>query len=233
MDTTDDSSQIRFDQYTHTALYGPCDNNVPQNLVINYVYALPNLPASMGAFNNRFTRAILNNWQISGVSTFQRGVPFGVNLNVAGVSGLNFTGTPSWNASAVCVGNPSAGTTDSPFNRINASAFALPAVGSIGLGCSRNFMYGPGTNNWDMSLQKNIPITERFRLQLRGEAFNIFNHTQFSGVNNTIDFSGLTNPTVTNLPYNANGALTNISGFGSVMGSRSPRILQLVAKIVF
>jgi hypothetical protein len=41
MNTSDDSSQIRFDQYTHTALYGPCDNNVPQNLVINYVYALP------------------------------------------------------------------------------------------------------------------------------------------------------------------------------------------------
>ncbi len=232
-DTTDDSDQIRFDQYTHTALYGPCDNNVPQNLVINYVYPIPDLSASLGSFNNRVTRAVLNHWQISGVSTFQSCTPFGVALNVAGVSGLNFTGTPSWNPSPICVSSPTAGTTDSPFNRINAFAFALPAVGSIGLGCSRNFMYGPGTNNWDMSLQKNIPITEHLRLEPRGEAFNIFNHTQFIGVNNTIDYSGLANPTVTNLPYNSSGALTNINGFGSVAGSRSPRILQLVAKIVF
>jgi hypothetical protein len=84
-----------------------------------------------------------------------------------------------------------------------------------------------------MSLQKNIPFSEHTRLELRGEAFNIFNHTQFSGVNNTIDFSGLTNPVVTNLPYNSAGALVNIGGFGAVSGSRSPRILQLVAKFVF
>jgi hypothetical protein len=233
MDTTDDRSQIRFDQYTHTALYGPCDNNVPQNLVINYVYTLPSLSDRLGSFNNRVTRAVLNNWQISGVSTFQRGTPYSVNLSVNGVSGANFTGTPSWNPVPLCVSNPTAGTTDNPFDRLNASAFALPAVGSIGLGCSRNFVYGPGVNNWDMSLQKNVPIGEHTRLELRGEAFNIFNHTQFIGVNNTIDFSGLNNPVVTNLPYSSTGALANIGGFGAVSGSRSPRILQLVAKFVF
>ncbi|MGH9436714.1 MAG: carboxypeptidase regulatory-like domain-containing protein [Terriglobia bacterium] len=234
LDTTDsDSDAIRFDQYTHTALYGPCGTSVPQSLVINYVYNVPSLPTGLGGFNNRFTRAIFNHWQVSGISTFQSGTPFGVNLDVAGVSGLNITGTPSWGPAPVCIGDPSAGISGSPFNRINASAFAVPAVGSIGLGCSRNFMYGPGISDWDVSLQKNIPLTERVRLELRGEAFNIFNHTQFSGVQNTIDFSGLNSPVVTNLPFNANGVLVNTGGFGAVSGSRSPRILQLVAKIVF
>jgi hypothetical protein len=68
---------------------------------------------------------------------------------------------------------------------------------------------------------------------LRGEAFNIFNHTQFSGVNRSLTFSSLTNPVPTNLPYNSSGQLVNINGFGSISGVRSARVLQLVAKFVF
>jgi len=133
----------------------------------------------------------------------------------------------------LCVGDPRAGTSSSPYNRINAAAFAVPGVGSNGLGCSRDNLWGPGTDDWDTSLQKSFTIADRFRLDIRGEAFNVFNHTQFSGVNNTIDFSGLTNPTVTNLPYNSGGGLTNIDGFGSVSGVRPARVMQLVAKINF
>jgi hypothetical protein len=94
-----------------------------------------------------------------------------------------------------------------------------------------------GINDWDMSLQKNLPIKERAHLRvaskLRVEAFNIFNHTQFSGVNNTLNFSGLKNPQPSNLPYNSAGQLVNISGFGTVNGVDPPRVLQFVAKSVF
>jgi pullulanase/glycogen debranching enzyme len=68
---------------------------------------------------------------------------------------------------------------------------------------------------------------------LRGEAFNVFNHTQFTGINSTLNFSGLTNPTYTNLPYNSIGKLTNITGFGTVSGVASPRTMQLVMKVQF
>jgi hypothetical protein len=91
----------------------------------------------------------------------------------------------------------------------------------------------PGVNNFEMAVQKMIPFTERAHLELKAEAFNIFNHTQFSGLNSTINFSGLTNPTVTNLPYNSSGALVNRNGFGTISGARSPRIMQLVVKFVF
>jgi hypothetical protein len=234
MDIEDgDQSEVRWDQYNHTAFYGPCGYNPPQNLAVNYVYHLPNIPTSMGSFDNRVSRAILNGWQLSGFSNFASGLPYSASLNISGVAGQNITGTPSWMPDLLCVGNPRAGTSSSPFNRINAAAFAVPPVGSIGLGCSRNNLWGPGINDWDMSLQKNIPIKERAHLELRVEAFNVFNHTQFSGVNNTLNFSGLTNPQPTNLPYNSAGQLVNINGFGTVNGVYPPRVLQFVAKFVF
>jgi hypothetical protein len=178
-------------------------------------------------------KEVLNDWQISGQTTFQSGTPFSPSFSVSGASGVNFTGTPSWGAIPLCVGNPMAGTSDSPYARLNSSAFALPAVGSIGLGCSRDILRGPGVNDWDMSLQKTVPFGEKVRLTLRGEAFNVFNHTQFSGINHSLTYSSITGTVPTNLPYNSGGALTNINGFGTVSGVRAARVIQLVAKFVF
>jgi hypothetical protein len=82
-------------------------------------------------------------------------------------------------------------------------------------------------------VQKEFAFTERVRLQLRGDAFNAFNHTQFSGINSTLNISALTNGTFTNLYKNANGTVNNINGFGTVSGARDPRIMQLVVRIQF
>ena len=233
LDTTDGENTIRWDNYNHQALYGPCGTSVAQNVAINYVYPIPSFTHYLGSLDNRVSRAVLNNWQISGVSTFQTGTPFSVQLNVSGVSAQNIIGTPDWTPVPLCVGNPRAGTSSSPYNRINSAAFAVPAVGSIGLGCRNNNIYGPGVDDWDMTLQKTIPMTEGISLELRGQAFNIFNHTQFNGVNNTIDFSGLTNPVVTNSAYTPGAGVTNIQGFGSISGVLPARVLQLVAKVRF
>jgi hypothetical protein len=221
---------LRPDQYNHQALYAPCGTNVAQNLVINYVYPLPHFASYLG--NGGVTRAALNGWQVSGVTSFVSGTPKGVGINISGISGQNITGTPDYGFVPVCIGNPKAGTSSSPYNRINPSAFTVPAVGSLGLGCKPNIITTPGVNNFDMSLQKTFSFAERLNLDIRVEAFNVFNHTQFNGLNSTINFSGLTNPTVLNPAY-SNGAVVNISGFGSVSGDRSPRILQLVGKIRF
>jgi len=233
MDTNDSFAAIRFDQYTHMAEYGPCGYDIPNNFVANYVYSVAKVSSRLGFGNNRMAKALLDDWQISGQTTFQSGTPFSPSFSVSGASGVNFTGTPSWGAIPLCVGNPTSGTTDSPYNRLSASAFALPAVGSIGLGCSRDILRGPGVNDFDMSLQKTVPFREKARLVLRGEAFNVFNHTQFSGINHSLTYSSITCTVPTNLPYNSSGALTNISGFGTISGVRSARVLQLVAKFVF
>ena len=108
-----------------------------------------------------------------------------------------------------------------------------PAVGSIGLESGVNYLTGPGINNWDLSLQKEFSVKERAHLQFRVDAFNAFNHTQFSGVNSTLTFASLTNPTPTNLYLKPDGTVNNINGFGTVNEARNPRILQTVIRIQF
>ncbi len=146
------------------------------------------------------------------------------------------TGTPDAGARVRLVGDPLAGTTDSPYNRLNGAAFAPPTRPSLGLESPVNYIIPPGTNNWDMSLQKSFPFRERAQLQFRVDAFNVFNHTQFSGLNSTINFTcggvNCATWTWTNPPYDASGKL-NKSGFGTIAGVRSPRTLQLVARFVF
>ena len=67
--------------------------------------------------------------------------------------------------------------------------------------------WAPPIVNLDMSLSKVFPVGKRVKLEVRLDAFNALNHTQFTGVNNTANFASLTDPTITNLPYDASGNL--------------------------
>jgi hypothetical protein len=224
-----DGDYIRIDNLTRFANYGPLSFDRRHNFVLNYVYDTPNARWA----RNFLTKSIFNGWQVSGITSFVSGTPYGVAFSIPGISNQNITGSYTEPAVVQILGNPNQGTTQSPYNRVNPAAFAPPAVGSIGLGAGRNYLTGPGINNWDISLQKQIFLRERFSVQLRADAFNAFNHTQFSGINSTINFTSLTNPTVTNLPFKANGSVNNINGFGTVSGARDPRIMQLVVRLVF
>jgi hypothetical protein len=96
----------------------------------------------------------------------------------------------------------------------DTAAYAVPVTGTFG-NLSRNVQRGFGINNWDMGINKNFAIPyigEGGRLQIRAEFFNIWNHTQFSGVG-----------TAVNQP----------STFGIVNSTLSARILQLAAKLYF
>ena len=88
------------------------------------------------------------------------------------------------------------------------------------------------TNNLDLSVAKHIEIGRR-RLELRLDAFNALNHTQFLDVNSTLAVRSLTDPTPTNLPFDASGKLVNPTGFGSVTSVRPPRQIQLLARFQF
>jgi hypothetical protein len=225
-----DGSYIRIDQYTRYANYGLCGFNVTQNFAANYVYGLPNIPR---AISNKVTRAVLNNWQVAGYTGFISGTPVGVGFSVPGAGNAQITGSYTEGPRVALTGAPVTTGSSSPYARINAGAFLPPPVGSIGLDSPRWDLTGPGVNDWDMSLLKNVPIRESVSLQLRFDAFNVFNHTQFSGYDSTINFAGLHNPTPTNLPFNAAGQLTNVFGFGTVSGVRPPRIMQMAVHLVF
>jgi hypothetical protein len=134
-----------------------------------------------------------------------------------------------------------------PFNRINPACFFAPSPGSLGLESGINFMYGPGTVNFDMALQKEFSVKERVHLQFRVDAFNVFNHANFTGYNSTLNFNAYpqTNGIVTGLPSitstalgrNANGTF-NVTGFGTVtqIGPGAlgySRILQTLIRVTF
>ena len=70
----------------------------------------------------------------------------------------------------------------------------------------------------------------------RGQVIDIFNlldTVQFTEVNNTVNFASLTNRTITNLPYDAQGNLVQRNGFGTIKGVAPARTLQLVTRLTF
>jgi hypothetical protein len=89
----------------------------------------------------------------------------------------------------------------------------LPPLGSVG-NSGRRFFSGPGIANSDLTLQKNLNLTESKSLELRLEAFNAFNHAQFYG------------------PASVDGNITS-STFGHVVSAASPRLLQIALKMFF
>jgi hypothetical protein len=95
----------------------------------------------------------------------------------------------------------------------NASCFSLPALGQVG-SAPRRFFYGPGIQNTDLSVIKNVSIARGKSLQLRLEAFNVFNHPQFYGAG-AVD-----------------GNITSQT-FGQIVNSASPRLIQLATKFTF
>jgi hypothetical protein len=193
--------------------YGLASFDTPQSLVVNFVYDLPKSP-----WKDKILSTLLSNWQFSDISTFQSGMPVGVTITTT--TGEDITGTTSVTPRAVLTGNANLLRSQRTFAQyFNTSVIQLPAVGTWG-NAPQQFIIGPGVNDSALGLLKNIPIHDRLTAQLRFEAYNAFNHTQFSTINSTAEF----NP--------ATGTQIN-SQFGQVTAARDPRELQLAGKISF
>lgn len=225
---TDDRNFVRIDNLTRFANYGPLSFDRRHTLAVNFIYDFPSLFRK-----NPVLHTIADGWQISGLYRYETGQPFGVGFSIPDVRNENLTGSYTEGARVRIMCDPLSGTSDDPFNRLNPNCFAPPLPGSRGLESGVNYLTAPGINNWDISLQKAFSFKERYSIQLRADAFNAFNHTQFSGINATINFSGVTNFIVTNRTLNPDGSINNKNGFGSVSGARDPRIVQLVVRFRF
>ena len=251
--STSDTTYVRSDTFTKAVDYGPANFDRRQVLAFNYVVNTPNLTSG-----NRFTRALANGWQLSGVTQIATGAPFTPTFTISGVSSQNITGN-------VVAGNPAPGAASyvyegarigyvsgcdpyshsgDPWNRLNSACFFAPPPGSNGLESGVNWLYAPGLVNFDVALEKQFSIKERVRLQFRFDAFNVFNHANFPTLNTTLNFSGTypNNLTVANNPYNSAGQLVNQNGFGTPSTSLitntgvpagAPRILQTLIRIQF
>jgi carboxypeptidase family protein/TonB-dependent receptor-like protein len=224
----------RIDQYQRVANYAPQDFDRPQNFNVNWVYELPK------ATQSHAWGYLLNDWQLSGIYRYQTGAPYNISFSIPGLSPYSLTGTQDIEgARIVLVGNPGSGHSSDPFRQFNTAAFTVPSPGSIGLESGRNFLYRNPINSWDLSLAKRFRIKERGLIELRLDAFNAFNHTQFDAINSTLNVVGFVaatgkiDPTPTNLPFDKNGNLVNKNGFGTVQSVRPPRNMQLSMHIQF
>ncbi len=145
----------------------------------------------------------MGGWELSGVVTSSTGQPLtaimsGDNANVG--YGSSYPNR---------VGNPNSGP-HSVTHAFNTSAFVAAPAGTFG-NARRNTVIGPGINDVDLAALKNFALTEKVKLQFRGEFFNLFNHPNFYP-------PGLTLGTAT---------------YGVITQAQDPRELQLSLKLMF
>ncbi|MBA3438338.1 MAG: TonB-dependent receptor [Pyrinomonadaceae bacterium] len=155
-------------------------------MTINYVWNLPKLSTRIG--DNLLTRALFDNWELSGITQFATGEPAEVTLGIPNVN-LNqrITGSYTEGPRIIVTGDPQPSSDREA--GFDFTAFRLPEIGSMGRG-SRTYLNRPGINNTDLSVFKNFPFAgEGTRyLQLRVEMFNVFNHPQFNDFNRGLTF---------------------------------------------
>lgn len=195
------------DQSNWKLNYGPSDYDRRHRLVTSFVYDF------------------WKNWQVNGILTLQTGTPFSIidSPNLAIIQRANFAAS----ASSFLTSGDIESRLDQYFN---TSAFVLsrPILGGVNLGTPnnptfdpnnpfgntpRNFLYGPGQKNLDLSVVRFIPIKETVRAELRAEFFNVFNWTNFANPNSNIAVP---------------------STFGRITATSSgPRVIQFALKVSF
>jgi hypothetical protein len=215
----------RIDGKDREANYGPLGQDRPHAFVVNFVYQLPRM--ADGALGY-----LTNDWQFSGVYRWMSGAPYGVGYSIAGVGAINLTGSDQ-GARIVLNGDPGKGSSDDPYKQFDTSVFSAPNYGSNGLESPRVYMNLPPVNNFDLSVAKSVPFGGSRRFEIRLDAFNVLNHTQFSGINTTANFASAGSTVITNLPYDSAGNLVRTNGFGAISGVRPPRQLQLMMRFSF
>lgn len=173
-----------------------------QILVLSYVYEIP-----LFAHRQGLLRTAFGGWVLSGISTFENGTPLDTSYvgDPLGLGGTNYR--PN------LVSNPNS-VPHTQAEWFNTGAFTPIVPGAFG-DAGRNIITGPGLVNSDISLFKDFNGIlwgrESSRLELRGELYNIFNHTEWSAVNSQF----------------------GSSEFGVVTATRDPRTIQLGVKLYF
>jgi len=199
-------------------------------MAINYVYEIPGLGKRLGS---KVLGTVLDGWTLSGITRFQTGDRYTPSFSWTGTT----TAIPApWMTGSMdgarlnLIGDPNLPKDQRTFyKQFNTDAFAPPTpcsytnktdacFGNIGY----NIMTGPGVSNWDMTFAKKIPLRlpERFSLRFRAEMYNIFNHTQFSGLDSSAEFN------VTTLKQ------TDVN-FGRFTSARAPRQMSFSIRFEF
>lgn len=184
--------------------------DMTHNFVLTYTYGLP--------FDQLFHRnRLTQGWSLSGTTRFSTGLPVTLyddsDRSLLGTLGNgvnnNLLDTPEVLSGPLQINtNPRSG-----LPAFNTAIFAPEALGQLG-DAGRRIFHGPGIDNFDMEISKSVALTESRALQVRVEAFNVFNHAQFYG------------------PAAVDGEI-NDPNFGHVVSAAAPRLIQVAAKLRF
>jgi len=201
-----------------------------------YVYDLPFMREQRGALGR-----IVGGWQLSGITTFESGVPFTVangqdsngfggnndrpDFNPNGQKGVRAIPATTANPSPTGFINPDAG--NAPIDPSTARYIGLPAsagrTGTLG----RNTERTRGTNNFDFTVQKQVRVREGLGLQFRTEFFNLFNHPQY-GTTSASPFAPTGTGPAANVFTSAGGSFLQPQ-----FGDGGGRVIRYLMKITF
>ena len=159
--------------------WGPSTSDVRHVAALNATYELP-----IGAHLRGWRGKLARGWTLSAIETAQSGFPFTPQLgyNPSNNGDSRNPVRPSWNPAftgKVIVGSPA--------GYFNPAAFLPPAVGTYG-NVGRDVLTGPGLAEMDASFLKSTPVSEKARVELRAEFFNVLNHANF-GTPNAVVFT--------------------------------------------
>jgi len=185
--------------------------DLTQNFVATYRYTLP-----LGSLLKGHAR-LTEGWDVSGLTRFSTGFPVTLLNN----NDTSLLGTQPNGINNNGVDEPEVAAGDLQVNHrpgpsgyaFDTSLFTLPALGTLG-NARRRFFYGPGADNTDLALEKTTDLRKGMSVEIRAEAFNVFNHGQFFG------------------PAAVSGNISS-TNFGQVQSSSPPRLMQLAARFRF
>jgi len=211
-DAASDRSSAPQDQYNLHQDYAVAPFNRRQSLVISYVYILPFFAEGSG-----FAHKTLHGWEWVGTTTFNSGLA----TQVTSGAGKDWAGFGVLGSSSQVIlrpdmiSNPNKGAPHTLTKWFNTAAYTEVPTGEVRAGNARaTSLIGPGLQQWDTSLFRNLAFRDRWQMQIRAESFNVFNHT---------------NPAT----LNVSGTSTDNASFGQVTAVRDPRRIQIGAKILF
>jgi hypothetical protein len=225
----DGTISVRSDQAQYEALN---ENLALQKHVIKS-YAVWNIPGPQ----NGVARAILNDWQLSGIltagSAYQPGAIQANGaaqancalVNAPAGSGCangryditytyqnngtntNLTGSPDYAAKIIYVGDPGSGCSNNQYAQFNTASVKGPTYGSVGLESSRYVLGGCSDHTVDLAIAKNIKVGGNKSLQFRWDVYNVFNAVIYNNRNSNVIFVSPTNQTIANSQYLPDGTL--------------------------
>jgi hypothetical protein len=175
--------------YDPQAEWSPCYYDETHNLTAYAVYDLPVGKGRQYANNlNKAADAVVGGWTVSPILTVHTGFPLALYATGSDPTGTNSRGLrPDCDGTNKVFGrSPAPAGTGGGFLWFDPSNYSNPTTTFGTCAPQLGGLRGPGFYNWDLSLQKNFQLTERFRLQFRSDFLNAFNRVNLASPNTSV-----------------------------------------------